>query len=217
MTQTIRFIKPADLRATVRGLAIMSLLFEKTRRSRYWSDASIACDLGSWLDDKGNACWFLFAPKGTAILGFDRESPMSPHARPDEFKAYPGIYDDVSPELVQIINRKPFGENFKVEEVTFCIWNTGKGLDWKKGKFEMPKREPAGDADGAKYMIGRFKEYFDHFDHEMDEEYEKTFDPDTLFQVFSGDAVSPEDLRRIKSGIDLAEVREPLKEMGVKI
>jgi hypothetical protein len=213
MTQSIRFIKPSDLRATIRGLAIMSVLFDEQRRSRFWTDSASAADVGIWNDDKGNSCCFLFIPKGSVIFGFDRQSPLGK----EETKPWPGIYDDLPAELQDLVNRRPYGDAFPVEDVTFCIWNTGKGLDWKKGKIDFPKKEPSSDPDGAKYVLGRMKEYFDHFDHEMDEEYEQSFDADTLFQVFSGDAVSPEDLRRLKSGVDLAEVRDALKEIGVKV
>lgn len=217
MTQTIRFIKPSDLRATARGLAIMSLLFDERRPSRYWSDPAVSADLGTWRDEKGNSCASVFVPKGTVLLGADLESPMCPRARPEDPQYWPGVFDDLPAELRDLLNRQPFGDAYLLEDTTFCIWNMGKGLDWKKGKIEYPKREPAGDPDGAKYVLGRLKQYFDHFDHEMDEEYEKSFDADTLFQVFSGDAVSAEDLRRLKSSIELAEVREALKEMGVRV
>ncbi len=217
MTQTIRFIKPTDLRSTARGLAIMSLLFEERRSSLFWSDVAAGADLAVWSDGKGTSCAFLFLPKASVMLGIDRESPMCPVARPEDPAHWPGIFEDLPAELLDVLNRRPFLEHFMLEEVTFCIWNMGKGLDWKKGKIEYPKREPAGDPDGSKYMLGKLKEYFDHFDHEMDEQYEKSFDADTLFQIFSGEPVSAEDLRRIKTGIDLAEVRDPLREMGVRV
>jgi len=217
MTQTIRFIKPSDLRSTVRGLAIMSLLFDERRSALYWTDSTINADLGVWTDAKGTSCGFLFTPKAAVMLGIDRESPMCPLARPEDPAHWPGVFDDLPGELLDLLNRRPFAEHFVLEEVTFCIWNVAKGLDWKKGKIEYPKREPAGDPDGSKYMLGKLKEFFDHFDHEMDEQYEKSFDADTLYQVFSGEAVSAEDLRRLKSSIDLAELREPLKELGVRV
>jgi hypothetical protein len=220
MSQTIRFVKPTDIKATVRGLAIMSVLFDDRRACRYWNDPTIASDLGIWRDDAGNACYFLFAPKGTAILGFDPESPMSPkaHAKTsDDYKPWPGIYDSLPPDLMEILQRKPFSGDFKLEEVTFCIWNGSKGLDWKKGKIDYPKRDPAGDPDGARSLLNRFKEFFDHFDDEMDELYEKTFDADTLYTVFSGDAVSVDDLKRLKPDLDIGSVREALKVIGVAV
>jgi hypothetical protein len=216
MTQSIRFIKPSDLRATVRGLAIMSVLFDKRRNGRFWTDPATAADVGVWHDEKGNSCGFLFFAKGSMILGTDRESPMCSLVR-KEPQPWPGVLDDLPNEMRDLLSRRPFGDSFPTEEVTFCIWNSGKGLDWKKGKIDLPKRDPPGDPDGSKYLLGRFKQYFDHFDHEMDEEYEQSFDADTLFQVFSGDPVTPEDLRRLKSGLDIAEVREALKEIGVKV
>src|SRR5258708_23614347 len=118
MSQTIRFIKPSDLKATVRGLAIMSVLFDDHRTCRYWNDPTIGSDRGIWTDSAGNRCYFLFAGKGTAILGFDPESPMSPMAPArvsDDHKPWPGIYDSLPPELLDLIQRKPFSGEFKLE------------------------------------------------------------------------------------------------------
>ncbi len=190
----------------MRGLAIMSVLFDKNRNARFWTDAATAADIGTWHDEKGNSFCTLFIAKGSAMLGADRESPMCSVVRKDP-QPWPGILDDLPADLKELLNRQPFGAEFPLGEVTFCVWNTGKGLDWKKAKIEYPKREPPGDPDGSKYLLGRFKQYFDHFDHEMDEEYEQSFDADTLFQVFSGDPVTAEDLRRLKSGLDLADLQ----------
>ena len=141
----------------------MSVLFDERRQCRFWTDPATAADVGIWQDAQGNLACFLFIPQGTMILGGDRASPMAP--RGDNPQPWPGIYDDLPADLKDLLTRRPFGDSFPIEEVTFCIWNGAKGLDWKKGKFDMPKREPAGDPDGSKYLLSRMKEYFDHFDH----------------------------------------------------
>jgi hypothetical protein len=217
MTQTIRFIKPSDLRSTARGLAVMSLLFDPERRSKFWSDPALSADLATWRDGKGSSCGMVFLPRATVLLGGDRESPMCPIARPEDPQYWPGIFDDLPAELRDLLNRQPLAESYPMEETTFCLWNMGKGLDWKKGRIEYPRREPPGDPDGSKYSLGKLKEYFDHFDHEMDDEFDQSFDADTLYQVFSGETVSAEDLRRLKSGVDIAEIRDALKEMGIRV
>ena len=217
MTVPIRFIKPADLRSTIRGLAIMSVMFGKKQDSHYWTEPSIACDLGIWRNSGGSACYFLFAPKGAILMGSDPESPMNPKAHAAgsaEYKPWPGVFEEVTKDLNELVRQNPFGEDFKMEEVTFAIWNTAKGLDWKKGKIDYPKRD-TGDPDGSKALLGQIREYYDHFEDEMEEEYEKKIDPDSLFVIFSGDPLTVEDLKKVKTDLNVASVREGLKVIGV--
>jgi len=215
MTVPIRFVKPADLRSTIRGLAIMSVLFGKDD-CRFWTEPAVAADLGVWRDSGGSSCYFLFVPKGAVLLGADPGSPMSPNNSPGSAHPWPGVYDEMPKELNELLRQNPFGDDFKFEEITFLIWNTGKGLDWKKGKIEYPKRE-GGDPDGSKFLLSKIREYYDHFEDAMEEEYETKCDPDALFVVFSGDPVGVEDLRKVKSDVNVDTVREPLKVIGVTV
>ena len=216
MTVPIRFVKPSDLRATFRGLAIMSALFGKDE-CRFWTEPSLGVDLGVWRDASGKRCYYLFAPKGAALLGFDPESPMSPgNNTVTNNQPWPGIYEEMPKELKELISQNPFGGDFKIEEVTFIIWNNGKGLDWRKGRIEYPARD-TGDPDGSRLLLGQIREYFDHFEEEMDEEYGRNFDADALFVLFAGEPVGVEELKRVKSDIDLDAVRDRLKVVGVTV
>jgi hypothetical protein len=216
MAESVRFLKPSDLRGTVRGLAIMAALFDRSRDCRFRPDPPTGCDVGTWGDPAGNHCHFLFPPAGAVVLGFDHESPMSPHAfasGPDDFRPWPGVYDELPERFAELVRKNPFGESFDPAEVTFCLWNRSDGLDWKKGSIQYPGRV-TGDPDGSGYILGRFRGYFDHFDNEMNELYGRSFDADTLFQVFSDEPLSPDDLRRLKPDLDAAAARELLREIG---
>jgi len=212
MAVPIRFVKPADLRSTVRGLAIMSVLFGK-EDCQFWTEPATGIDLGVWRDSSGNRCYFLFAPKGSILLGFDPASPMNEGGGP---KPWPGVYDELPKELNELVRQISFDNQFKIEEVTFLIWNTGKGLDWKKGKIDYPKRE-SGDPDGSKLLLSKIREYYDHFEDAMEEEYETKCDPDALFVLFSGEPVGVEDLRNVKADLDVESVREPLRVIGITV
>jgi hypothetical protein len=197
----------------------MSALFEGDRECRYWHDPAIKADLGIWGDDAGNACYYLHSSAGSALMGFDHESPMSPHAfatGPEDFRPWPGVYDAVPDNLFAIIKDNPFGETVTLAEVTFCIWNRGNGLDWNKGKIEYPARDN-GDPDGSKYVLGRLRSAFDHFDSEMEEKYNQPFDGDTLFQVFSNEPLTVRELKRIKPDLDLTGTRDALVEIGLSV
>jgi hypothetical protein len=216
MSASIRFIKPSDLRSTVRGLAVMSVLFNKDD-CRFWSNLEAGLDLGVWRDETGHRLFFLFAPKATALVGYDPESPMSPVHNPGaDSRPWPGIYDELPKELHDLLLENHFGSDFNANEVTFIIWNMGKGLDWKKGKVEYPKREN-GDPDGSRLLLNQLRGYFDHFEEEMDEEYERSFDADALFVIFSGEPLSADDLKRVKSDIDFGTVRDGLRVIGVTV
>ncbi len=141
---------------------------------------------------------------------------MSPHNNPGSVNPWPGVYDELPKELNELLRQNPFGVDFKFEEITFLIWNSGKGLDWKKGKIDYPKRD-GGDPDGSKLLLSKIREYYDHFEDAMEEEYEMKCDPDALFVLFSGDPVGVDDLRKVKSDLNVDSVRGPLKVIGVTV
>jgi hypothetical protein len=217
MAETVRFLKPMDLRATVRGLAIMSALFDKPPECRFWTDAGIPADLATWSDPAGNACYFLFAEQGSVMLGCDPESPMSPrtHAKgSEEFRPWPGVFDELPQDLHALLERRPFRKEFNLAEATFCIWNPSQKFMWSKGTIQYPVRE-FGDPDGSDQLLGRFRDYFDSFEDEMTERYKRTFDPDLLFKVFADEPLTPDDLRHLKPDWNTPIIREALKEIGV--
>ena len=62
-------------------MAVVCRLFDKVDPDVHFRlDRGLHAAVGSWKDFAGNSCHFLFTPDGAAILGFDHDSPMSPHA-----------------------------------------------------------------------------------------------------------------------------------------
>lgn len=215
MSVSIRFVKPADLKSTVRGLAIMSVLYGKDD-CRFWTDAGTGADLAAWRDAGGGSCYFLFQPKAAVVVGSDPESPMCARNNPAISSAWPGVFDEMPKDLSELVKQNPFGGEFKFEESTFAIWNTGKGLDWKKGKIDYPKRDNA-DPDGSRVLLGKIREYYDHFEDVLEEEYDMKCDHDALFVLFSGEPVGVDELRKVKSDLNVETLREPLKVIGVTV
>lgn len=105
---------------------------------------------------------FFDARHGCLVKGFDHESPMSPHSR-DEFRAWPGVLDEVPPGLAALLD----APEFRREETTFCIWR-GRGDErWRQGEVDEPdKGEWSASLLGrifldAESYLGWAREYYD--------------------------------------------------------
>src|SRR5690242_14872877 len=103
MPVPVEFLTPADLRDTLRGMAAVTLLLRpRFQDHEFHRDPATGTSTAVWRDFAGNYCHFLFHPAGSVILGFDHESPMSPHATctgPDDFRAWPGVYESLPAAL----------------------------------------------------------------------------------------------------------------------
>ena len=217
MPETVRFLTPADLHDIVRGMAVVARLYDPDPDVRFRLDPETRSAVGVWHDFAGNACHFLFSPDGSAVLGFDHESPMSPHATaagPEDMRAFPGVYDQVPPALLARIRGDDLAADlFDPEEVTFCLWNVGSGRDWQKGDIAYPPRDN-GDPDGQKYILGRLKGYYDDFSGQFEETYHWDVDPDAVADLLSGDRISLTCVRALKPDANPLEARRWLPEMG---
>ena len=216
MPETVRFLTPNDLHDIVRGMAVVARLYDKDPDVQFRLDQESRAGVGSWRDFAGNTCHVLFSPDGSAILGFAQDSPMNPHAAstgPEDFKAFPGVYDQVPPPLLDRIRATPFDDLFDPEEVTFCLWNVGTGRDWQKGDVAYPP-QPGGDPDGQALILGKLKGYYDDFSGQFEATYNWDVDPDAVADLLSGDRVSLTCVRALKPDANPLEARRWLPEMG---
>lgn len=217
MPQTVRFLSPADLHDIVRGMAVVARLYDKDPDVRFRLDQHTRAAVGVWHDFVGNACHLLFTPDGSAILGFDHESPMyNPDldAGPGEAQAFAGIYDHVPPALLARIQGDDLAADlFDPADVTFCLWNVGGGRDWQKGDIAYPPRAN-GDPDGQKHILATLKAYYDDFSGQFEETYNWDIDPDAVADLLSGDRVSLTCIRALKPDANPLEARRWLPEMG---
>lgn len=217
MPTTVPFLAPADLHDIVRGMAVVCRLFDKVDPDAHFRlDKELHAAVGSWKDFAGNSCHFLFTPDGAAILGFDHESPMSPHATSadtGDFQTWPGIYDQFPKALVDRLAADPFADGFDMREVTFALWNTARTKDWQKGDVTPPDR-PGGDPDGQKLILGKLKAYYDDFPAAFEEMYHWDVDPDAVADLLSGDRLGLEVVRRLKPDANPLEAKRWLPEMG---
>ena len=217
MPTTVKFLTPADLRDTLRGMAAVSALrgTYPDHEFRVVADGAVA----RWGDFAGNTCHFLFHPTGAVALGFDHESPMSPHATctgPGDFRAWPGVYESLPAPLADALQANPLGPTFDNREVTFCLWNQTPTKTWQKGDIEYPERD-SGDPDGEGYILGWLTEYARAFTDTFRETYRWELDESAVAELLSGDEVTRECIRRLGGARDPDAAAADLTAMGFRI
>ncbi|MBP3959095.1 hypothetical protein J8F10_27945 [Gemmata sp. G18] len=215
MPVTVEFLTPADLRDVLRGMAAVSVLHgECDHTFRVVGSTAVA----RWGDFAGNSGHFLFHPTGSVILGFDHESPMSPHANTgrNDFRAWPGVYESLPESLMAAIRANPFEPEFDLREVTFCLWNQTVTKCWQKGHIEYPERD-YGDADGEGYILGWLCNYFRDFVGEFRETYKWVLDTGAVAELLSGDEITRECVRLLGPDRDSDAVVTELAAMGFRI
>ncbi len=216
MPEMVGFLTPGDLHDVVRGMAVVCRLYDEHPDVRFGFDWATAGAAAGWQDFAGNTCHFLFGPDRHIVLGFDHESPMSPHAfatGPDDFHAWPGVYDQLPPPLLDRVRVNPFGSSFDPAEVTFCLWNRGRAPDWQKGDIVYPERDH-GDPDGQSYILNWFVNYRDDFAGRFAKTYQWKLDLHAVAELLSGDHLTPACLRGLKPDCDPPACRPWLAEMG---
>jgi hypothetical protein len=217
MPTTVAFLPPADLHDIVRGMAVVCRLFDKADPDvTFRLDKSLGAAVGSWKDFAGNSCHFLFCPDGAAVLGFDQASPMSPNvtaADTGDFATWPGVYDHFPQVLADRLDADPFADGFDRREVTFALWNPGRGKDWQMGDIQFPARD-GGDPDGRKVVLGQLKAYYDDFPAAFEETYHWDLEPDAVADLLSGDRLSLAVIRQLKPDANPLEAKRWLADMG---
>ena len=218
MPEPVEFLTPADLRDVLRGMATVSLLCTKPSGYRdHWFQNAGDTAVAEWGDFAGNTCHFLFHPAGSVILGFDHESPTSPHATAGpEFRAWPGVYESLPSALAVALGAKPFGPEFDLAEVTFCLWNRSETKVWEKGEIAYPERE-YGDPDGQGYILGCVRDYHLDFVGTFQERYHWELDEDAVAELLSGDEITRDCHQRLKPGCDPDAVASELGAMGFRL
>jgi hypothetical protein len=104
------------------------------RTFRYEPNWRDGVSMAKYDNGAGDHVFVFFTDEGHVIMkGFDHESDVSPHAR-DVYAIWPGIYDGVPPNLLQIIE----DESVEHEDVTFCCWSID-GKSWESGSAVFPE------------------------------------------------------------------------------
>lgn len=220
MATGVKFVTVADLRDTLRAMAAVTLVLRpKFPDHEFRFDAATGVATARWGDFAGNRCHFLFHSAGSVILGFDHESPMSPHASctgPDDFRAWPGVYESLPTELGDAIRTNPFEPDWDFREVTLCLWNMTTGPVWSIGDIEYPERDH-GDPDGQGYILGRIGNYVRDFAGEFEEVYSWELNEGAVAELLSGDEITRDCLSRLNSQCDVTASVPALVAIGYRV
>jgi hypothetical protein len=198
MAESVTFVKPAALRQTLRAMAAVAVVRKPRFPDHFFHlDPATGSAVAAWNDFAGNRCHFRFHPAGAMILGFDHESPMSPHAREGpEFAPWSGVYDSLAVDLMAVVPHNPLDPEYDYREVTFCLWNMGDTDVWEKGTIDYPERG-YGDPDGQRYILGSVRNYQDDFVSTFADKYGWELDPVAVAELRAGDVVTRTGLEQL--------------------
>ncbi len=137
------------LRDLTRALAVLDAVLEQQWDLRVFSfDAAWGEkeQMGSMRNGSGDDWFCWFGSVGVAIVGFDHESPMSPHARQPP-SLWPGLLDDVPAVFLADVLEEPA---FSIEDSTFVIWREAGDRAWHASEVDAPCST---DPDGAQGLL----------------------------------------------------------------
>lgn len=103
---------------------------------------------------------------GCVVIGFDHESPVSPHAQ-DEHGLWPGLIDGLPDGILALAKDPSIG----IEEgATFIHWNLGNG--WCRGPVEFQNNEN----DGSGWLLRMIEFRKDEFIESANAYWEEVFE-----------------------------------------
>jgi hypothetical protein len=203
---------PEDLRWGLVAAGILDTVLCRnpaTRYHTYQPDRLPGVDVGVLDHGSGDelVC-FLDARHGCLVKGFDHESPMSPHAR-DEFRAWPGVLDEVPTGLLAILE----APEFRREETTFCIWRGRGDGHWWQGEVA----EPDGGEWSAHLLGHVFLDAESYLDWAREYYGREDIPAHLVAAVYGSCRVDEAAVRALSPGADVATVRRELAVMGVTL
>lgn len=145
-----KLLPPTELRTRYQALAVLDTIMSpkwQYRLHRFdgqWGDGE---QMASIADGSGNNLFIVFAEFGCFLLGFDRESEMSPWAR-DDNSVWPGMYEGIPDAFLPMVNEPAFSG---MQSVTFCLWRLNRDQEWHSGPIQFPDGDE--DADGSAYLL----------------------------------------------------------------
>lgn len=193
---------PGKLKSLMRSLAILDVIICEEPEYRIysfhpkWDDDAVMAKV----DNTSGDDMFIFFKQDSAIIkGFDHESPISPY-NAEEFKVWPGIYDNTPPYLLKLLD----DEAVERKLVTFCIWNTAGS--WESGNVKFPKGEDGGESWLLQNIVKTPEEYVAW----VKDYHERETDLAPVKAIYNGDEVTAELIRAIDPSRDVTKVLDEI-------
>ncbi|MFE7094369.1 hypothetical protein [Streptomyces erythrochromogenes] len=205
-----------DLRDHCRGLAMLDALLSPEWDGRYhsfdahWGEGE---QMASMRDGEGGEYAIVFSAAGAYVRGFDHASPMSPWARTDTPRVWPGVLDEV-PDVFRPYAAEPAFCDDGVAAVTCCLWRGADDTAWRTGAVTFPAGAD-GDPDGANALFGllvdRSPEAYAAWASAY---YETPVDVAAVRALLGGRPLTPEIVAALNPDVDLADLAEDVSEIG---
>ncbi|MGW8889687.1 hypothetical protein [Streptomyces sp. NPDC055749] len=206
-----------NLRDHCRGLAMLDAVLSPEWDARFYSYNARwkeGAQLASMRDGMGSEYTIVFSAAGAYVQGFDHQSLMSPWARMDIPRVWPGVLDDVPDAFRPYITEPAFCSEVGVPTVTCCLWREAGGTAWRTGTITFPG-EGDGDPDGANILFELLVERSPKaYAAWASEYYETPVDVDAVRALLAQRPLTPEIAAALNPDIELADLAAEISEIG---
>jgi hypothetical protein len=199
------------VRRASRALAMLDAVLSPDPANRYysfdarWSDTEETALMNN---GSGDRYAIVFSPDGAFALGFDHESPVSPHRSDGRVEVWPGLLDGV-PEVFAAAAAEPA---FKLDDVTMAtvsFWRRTGDKAWQCGPVEGVEQ------DGANWLFdllvdGRPEAYLTF----AEEYYEVALEVDAIAHVYALMPLTEEIVTALNPEVLLRDLKDDIAEIG---
>ncbi|MBE6901871.1 MAG: hypothetical protein E7478_05300 [Ruminococcaceae bacterium] len=151
----------------------------------------------------GDSLIALFTDSGAMLKGFDHESELNQFAA-DEWDNgfFERIYSGV-PEALKILLSED-----DIDNTTFCMWCSNGSAVWEQNE------EPADDDDGGRdFLLGYVHQTAESWCDWAKYYYEQEYDLSVVEKIYSGTAVSADDILKLDPKCNAEEALQEIAEM----
>ncbi len=156
-------------------------------------------------DSCGDHYHILFSPDGCIIKGFDHECELSPYNfdEDDDGESIPEIiakhnfYDNTPVALQELLNDLALEK----EIVTFCTWQSIGETEWHFAPFKIPENW----SDGINTFLG-YTPNLQGYQKWFEDYYETNLDFDVLEQIYNGETITEDMVRKLNPEGDTKEI-----------
>lgn len=199
------------VRRASRALAMLDAVLCPDPAYRYysfdgrWSDTAEAALMNN---GSGDNYAIVFSPDGAFALGFDHESPVSPHRDDGRVEVWPGLLDGV-PEVFAAAADEPAFQQDGVTMATVSFWRRTGDDAWQCGPVEGVEK------DGADWLFdlianGRPEAYLTF----AESYYEVALELDAVAHVYALMPLTEEIVTALNPEVMLKDLKDDIAEIG---